>query len=118
MDCNLSRASTKSIPLCQLANATNASPQRFCTKYVDRLNINNCGIRVTVLDRHTHLVDKLWKTLIFIHCYLDNDYISFLFLTSHSLYNYSEESPLHAYSKNTDNFPGFCVLHLLSVWIL
>lgn len=112
MDCNLSRVSTKSIPLCQLFNAMNASPQRFCTKYVDRLHINNCGIRVTVL-RDTHLVDKLWSTLIFIHCILDNDYISFLLLTSHSLYNYSEENPLCVYLKNTDNFPGFCVLHLL-----
>lgn len=58
----------KSIPLCQLFNTMNASPQRFCTKYVDRLSINNCSIRVTVLDRDTHLVDKFWRTLIFIHC--------------------------------------------------
>lgn len=58
----------KSFPLCQPFNAMNASPQRFCTKYVDRLNINNCSIRVTVLDRDKYLVDKFWRTLIFIPC--------------------------------------------------
>lgn len=54
MDYNLSRASTKSIPLCQLFTWANASPQRFCRKYVDRLNMNSCGIRNTVLTE-THI---------------------------------------------------------------
>ena len=83
MDYNLSKASIKSIPLCQLFNAMNASPQRFCTKYVDRLHINNCGIRVAVLDRDTHLVDKLWRSLIFIHCIWTT--IAFHFFSLHHI---------------------------------
>lgn len=52
MEYNLSRASRKSIALCQLFYSMNASSQRFCRKYVDRLNINNCTVRVTVLETH------------------------------------------------------------------